>query len=169
MNPHVYYCSCTWSSDFSSPTARTVTRRLVHSPEGWRAWWLGKGRESGRGLGGLRKGWKVVLCRTWTWFLPPVIRECWLNTPSVVSFMTPKFNLRKSVKLTIDISTVCPSNDSGWVLNGLDDRSQQYDSHTYGVGHRVGGATNPPQRAERTDSDADTFAFLGMPRDTNLE
>lgn len=125
MNPHVYYCSCTWSSDFSSPTARTVTRRLVHSPEGWRAWWLGKGRESGRGLGGLQKGRKVVLCRTWTWFLPPVIRECWLNTPSVVSFMTPKFNLRKSVKLTIDISTVCPSNDSGWVLNGLDDSEKE--------------------------------------------
>ena len=42
-------------SNFPSSVSRTVVRRLVHFPKGWRAWWLGKCQEKwgeGWGTGG---------------------------------------------------------------------------------------------------------------------
>lgn len=43
-------------SKLPSPIARTVTRRLVHSPKGWRAWWSGKCQTGWERAGGLREG-----------------------------------------------------------------------------------------------------------------
>lgn len=47
-------------SYFPSPAARSVTRRLAHSPAGWRAWWLRKCQGSGQQAGGLEERWGVV-------------------------------------------------------------------------------------------------------------
>lgn len=43
-------------SKLPSPIARTVTRRLIHSPKSQQAWWLGKYQTGWERAGDLREG-----------------------------------------------------------------------------------------------------------------